>query len=122
MATEEFYSYTVEFADLANGMAAQNNILIEADSAFRVNKLSLATRTGSPAYASVLIRDGGSGRQLSNQPVYLGALFGTADNPFILPVPRIFAPRSTIQFQLTNLDNNPLSVQLVLHGAKVYAR
>jgi hypothetical protein len=117
---EEFFSYTVLFENVGGNTSAQNNILIEADSAFRVNKLSAQSVNGGNILASVLIRDSGSGRQLSNQPVYVRALFGTAENPFILPVPRVFAPRSTIQFVLTNLDGTPLTVQLALHGAKVY--
>ena len=126
--TEEFYTYGVTFAALGNGQTAQNNILIEADSAFRVNKLSAAIAAGSQAstrgvpVGTIIIRDTGSGRQLMNQAIMISSLFGTGDNPFILPVPRLFAPRSTINFEVTNLSGADFTLQLSLHGAKVYRR
>jgi hypothetical protein len=135
---EDDFFYTTGFSDLlsiAPGTSASTTIQIEADSYFKWIKSTYRAWAGATdgsnltkAYnarqvpnALVEITDSGSGRKLQNTPVPIDSVFGTAEFPYILPLPRIFLPRSTITFEVTNLataGEENLNVALDLHGLK----
>jgi len=116
----------------ATGIAT---ISIEADSYFKWIKATYRAYTTASLSANaqsaensrivpnalVEITDSGSGRKLQNTPVPIDSVFGTGTFPAILPLPRIFLPRSTITFAVTNLaaaGGSALNIVLELHGLK----
>ncbi len=50
------------------------------------------------------ITDSGSGRNLFETPLPISAVFGTGELPFILPTPKLFAARSTINITVANFS------------------
>jgi hypothetical protein len=71
---------------------------------------------------TILITDGTTGRALSNQPVALASLFGSAQLPFILPIAKYFGSRSLIQVTLANTSGGTTysSIRLAFHGIKAF--
>lgn len=74
---------------------------------------------------ALLITDGSSDRQLSNEPVDVFATYGTWGGlPGIWARPRLFARNTTISLQLTSLKVVPASTiwvyRIVLIGWKIY--
>lgn len=127
---EDFFIYTLTFSALANGASAVQNLSIQADSDFVLQKLSFqadiaaATQTDSSRVVplvSAVITDSGSGRQFSNSAVSIPTLFGTGEFPFILPQPKRFAARSTINVNLSNYSNaTTYNIYLSFIGKKVF--
>lgn len=73
---------------------------------------------------TVLITDGTTQRNMSNVPVAVANLFGSAQLPFILPVAKYFAGRALITLQVANISDNTTysSIRFSLHGVKAYLR
>ena len=73
---------------------------------------------------TVLITDGTTQRNMSNVPVSVPNLFGSAQLPFILPVAKYFAGRSLITLTVANVSDNKTytSIRFSLHGVKAYLR
>lgn len=136
---EDIYIYESQALALAASGTVTDNVQIEADSSFILQKLTyhapapaatalaanalgLVTAQSIIPNVAIVITDTGSGRQLMSQPIPIPSLFGTGALPFILPNPRLFMRNSTIQIAYTNLDaTNAYSVRLALIGYKVYA-
>ena len=75
------------------------------------------------AFMTVQIMDGGPARNIFNIPVHWSNVVGIGQFPHILPIPKRFAPRSTIQISFTNIDTArtiQAASQLVLHGRKLF--
>src|SRR5262249_35859847 len=71
---------------------------------------------------SVLITDGGSGRQLFNQPIPVTSLAGLGREPYILPQKRIFMGKSTVTFAFLNFGGVTVNnFFLSLHGRKIFS-
>ena len=112
------------------GTEAIVNIPIEADSTFTWERTTYtltqnASQTRDTVVipdVSVQITDTGSGRNLQQLPVNINDLAGSAQLPFVLPVERVFAARSTIQVTFT--QNQAVDVyqglSLVFHGYKTW--
>ena len=121
---KDFFVYTPGvYNNIGLGLSVTNTIFIQADSDFEWQKATfLAVNANAQTTANtrvipnmtVLITDTGSGRQLMNSGVPISTLFGEADNPFILPEPKLFTAKSTIQIQVTNFDATAATVQLYL--------
>jgi len=78
-----------------------------------------ATRRISPI--TVLLTDSGSGRQMMDTPVPIDSLFGTGQEPFYWPEPKIMYANSVLQVQVTNLDTvNTFQLILSFIGAEMY--
>lgn len=127
--TLDYFTYSINFAALANGATASNQIAISADADFVVQKMSyFATLAGAPQtdssrvvpLATVQITDSGSGRNLQNEGVFINSIFGQGELPFMLPVPRVFSANSNIKFTVTNVSaaDTYESLQLSLIGYK----
>lgn len=132
---EDIFTYSTNF-DALQGIPPQGrataNIQIENDSYFKwikatysawTNTVSVGRTRGTRIIpiALVEITDSGSGRRLQSSPIPVDSVFGTGEFPFILPLPRIFLPRSTITLEVTNLaaiGQANLNLQLSLHGVK----
>lgn len=133
------YSTSVDGVNSFGAISPQNSanaqIQIEADSYFKWVKATFRAWTGSISDGSlsttvgerpvptalVEITDSGSGRKLQNTPIPIQSVFGTGSLPYIIPLPRVFLPRSTISFEVTNIaaaGSSDLFVVLELHGLK----
>ena len=127
---KEFFVYSVAFAAVAPGLTAPGQIIIQADADFETQKLTFTSDVGGAAQTlntlsipkcNLLITDTGSGRNLMNKAIDLMCLFGNAQNPFILSVPKIFRANTSISFALTNYSAaETYNLQLSLIGAKLY--
>ena len=107
---KDFYVYEEDFGSLAAAASLTGAIVIQTDSDFILQKLTAMARDGATTFVppdiqmTVLVTDTGSGRQLVDGAVPLGNLFGSARFPFIMPTPRLFVARSTIEITLTNIS------------------
>lgn len=127
---KDFFSYSTVFSALANGGNATNNINIQADSDFRIEKITYfanianAAQTASTLNApnvSLLLTDSGSGRQLSDAAIPLYATAGTGQWPFILPTPKLLSARATLVVTATNFDAaDTFNLWIVFHGTKLF--
>lgn len=128
---EDWFIYDLDVANLAAGATFNGNIQIQADSDFKLTKLTQFTdpNTGAAQTQSGLevplcniqIVDTGSGRQLFSSPVAIGCVFGIGTLPFILPVPRIFKARSNIAISIANFSNaTTYDITLSFIGSKIF--
>ncbi len=130
MVLKDFFIYAIEFTTLAAGATATGNIQIQADADFETQKLSYFADVAGAAQTvttqvvpltTVLIVDAGSGRQIMNEAVAVGAFFGDGRIPFILPTPRVFAARSNITFTVANFSaSTTYRLRLNLLGTKLF--
>ena len=129
---KDFYAYSLIFTALALNTNQTKNIPIQADSDFVLQKLCFFADDGvivkfSPntrliPNVTVLITDTGSGRQIMDSAVPLYSLFGTAENPFILPTPKVFSARSNISVTVANVEAAAATytLRLAFIGTKVF--
>lgn len=126
---EDFFVYSADVADLDVAAATTFVINIQADSYFKWIKTTYygfgvgenpeqtqATRIILPI--SMQVTDLGSGRQLFDRELPLSLVCGEGDLPFILPLPRVFLPRSSIQLSFTNFGSEDWDFQVALIGVK----
>lgn len=126
----DFFVYDIDFATLAPGGTANGQIQIQADADFELQKLThfsdiaAAGQTESTRVlplVTIQITDTGTGRQMFNQPVPIGAMFGDGRIPFILPTTKVFSRNASVAFVLSNYDAaNTYNVRLQLIGAKIF--
>lgn len=130
MEIRDFYSYSAVFTALAAGAAATYQIPIQADSDFVVQKQNYfaeVAHAGQTANSrvipliSVLITDTGSGRQIMDKALPLTTFFGTGENPFILPQPKVFKANTILQITASNFDAaQAYNLTLVFIGIKLF--
>lgn len=124
------FTYPLEFMDLQPGETQTKTFTIQADSAFFVHNQVQFTDTGSPQDASsreipvckIMITDTGTGRQLYAEAVSLASQFGTAELPYILPRPKYFLSRATVEVSITNISSGTTypRIMLAFNGEKIY--
>jgi len=130
---KDFFIYTIFFESVDDTDTPTGNINIQADSDFRVEKLTqhsiITSAMVNPISsnevipnASVLITDTGSGRQIMDGAVPMISLFGNGRVPFILGTPKIFPARATITVQLTSFELQGLTydIRLIFIGTKIF--
>jgi len=123
---------------LAASSNRTGNFITQNDSAFVICKTAyVATDTSNAAIASVqpfgsgassttftpitiTINDSGSGRSYMDTPVPIDTVFGTAQLPFVWPIPKVVDPASSVQATLTNLSATAMNVRLAFIGYKVF--
>ena len=130
----DFYVYQEDFsaADLVAGATLNGSIEIQADSDFIWQKAAYFASdadTGAAAQTdasrnlslqTVQLIDTGSGRNLLELAAPVPSMFGTGDLPFVLPIPRLFFARSTIQVQVSNFGAAAQNLRLSFIGYKAY--
>jgi hypothetical protein len=130
----DWYTYSAQVTGLTALTSQVTNIQIEADSDFDIIKLTSfgivtldtdvneATRT--LPMVTVLLTDTGSGRNLMNIPLAIPSMFGTAELPFILPVPKRLFARATLAITLQNIstDIDYAYLQVSFTGKKIFSR
>lgn len=131
LVQRDIYIYQAQFLALIPEQDSTITIDIEADSSFvwlkttylvNNNVGDLTQETVPVPDLTVQITDTGSGRNLQQAPVQIETMAGTGRLPFILPIPRTFKPKSTIQVTMTNDQPNGgdtyNGISLVMHGYK----
>lgn len=129
----DYFTYElVSIAALAPGGTVPLTVTIDSDGDFFWTKGCAYADIGNASFTdsarpipslTVLITDGTTQRNMSNVPVAVNNLFGTAQLPFILPVAKYFAGRSLITLSVTNVGNATYSsLRFSLHGVKAYLR
>jgi hypothetical protein len=128
----DVYTYTLaSSANLAPGGTSTNTVSIQADADFVCEQIAYMADIAGGAQTSatrivplarILLNDTGSGRNLSDIAMDLSAFAGYGALPFILPVPRRFAARSTIQCIFTNYSaaETYANLRLYLIGYKAW--
>jgi len=128
----DFYVYESQALALAPAGNANDEINIEADSDFIMQKLAWQADIAGAAYTdstrpwpniSVQLIDSGSGRQLMQNPIPVTSFMGTGELPFILPNPRLFLRNSTIQVAYTSFEAGggvTYNIRLAFIGYKIY--
>lgn len=127
---KDFFIYHIDFTALAAGTTQTDNIQIQADADFEVQKLTYFADIAGAGQTldtlvvpltTVLIVDSGSGRQIMDRAVPIPSFFGDGRIPFILPQPRIFVQRSNITFTLVNFSVAiTYNIRLSLIGTKLF--
>lgn len=128
---EDYFVYSVNFADVDSGESADGNIQIQADSDFKwisgayyctIADAVFTAETRPMPNITVQITDSGSGRQLFSNPVPIPSVFGIGILPYMLPIPRIFKARSSIAFAVANFDaaQDNYNIRLALIGTKIF--
>lgn len=128
---EDWFIYGINVLAIAPGATVNSNIQIQADSDFKLIKLSMAADIAAAAFTvstqplpnvTMQLVDTGSGRQLFSGAVPLIALFGDGKLPHILPVPRIFKARSNIALTFANYDAAvTYNVRMAFEGSKIFS-
>jgi hypothetical protein len=114
-APMDWYSYPLDFASLTINVPSQQNLQIDAASDFYLTAITfeatLAAGTTALTAATriipgvkLLLTDGGSSRQLMQNPVPLSTIGGDGPWPHRLLYPRLFVRNSTILVQVTPYD------------------
>ena len=70
--------------------------------------------------ATIQITDTGTGKTFFNQPTFMGLVTGQTGYPFLLPAPRLIAPNTNIQYNVTNLASAARNFYLTMIGARLY--
>ena len=132
---EDFTVYELDFVTgglgtIAPAATANGAIQIQADSAFKWIKASYYATIANAAFVqstqpipslTIQVTDSGSGRQLFSAPMPIANVFGFGYLPFILPIPRIFLPRSSIAVSVTNFDAAvTYNLRLSFIGTKIF--
>lgn len=125
----DFYVYTID-ATVAAAGTASGSFLVDADSDFKLQKLTYFADIGAAAQTdstrviplvSVLVTVTSSGRSLSSAAVPIASIFGTGVVPFILPTPKLFPAKATVSVSFSNFDAaNAYNLKLAFIGAKVF--
>lgn len=109
----------------ASGSATMD-FTVDGDADFLV--LDLRGRVYTASYAAVVedpailvdIVDTGSGRSAFNTPVLWDNVFGTAQRPSILGLPKLFRRNGTVHVQLQNQVATAYVVEMAFVGFKVF--
>lgn len=121
---------TIAGTPIAPGVTQNALIQIQADADFKIlattyqADIAAATQTAATRVVpnvTVLLTDTGNGRQLMSNATAIPSLFGTGELPFIWPVPKVMAARSTLQVQFTSFDAAAsYNIRLSFIGIKLY--
>jgi len=131
---KDVYTYASTVIDIPFSETRDDSINIQADADFIIHKLTMfAIDRALPTLSqqtdatriipnvTVQLTDQGSGRQLFNQPVHIGSIFGTGSLPFILPAPRRIASNSVLALNYENLSTTvSYDIYLSFVGLKYY--
>jgi hypothetical protein len=131
----DFFVYEVDTltalpAGLVAGASQPLSLLIQADSYFKVIKLSHFTdiaggvqteSTRVIPLVTIQLTDTGAGRNLFSTPTPMGAVMGDGRLPFILPIVRVFQPSATLSIVLTNYSAaTTYNIRLAFIGIKSF--
>lgn len=126
---DEGFSYiqTVDFTGSDNQI---KNIPIQADAHFVVvaTYMNCSVASGAGTFAGacvnrggsvVQLTDGGNQRQLSNAQIPANCLFGTAYDPYVWPLRKLFKANTSITLNVTDVTGGVQKTDYVFAGFKV---
>lgn len=125
----DFFVYNVNFLLVGAGAVVNQQVTFDAGSDFiwyyagyaaDMNGAAQTAATRTYPLADILIIPSDTSAQFSLATVPVTSMFGNAENPFVLPAPRVIPARSTLAFQLTSRDAANLNLRLALIGVKKY--
>ena len=123
----DYFAYGTDFVPLAASGTTTNPISINSDSAFLCLSacLTLTDTTNLIVLAFrpllTMLSEAGGARNLFNTPQHVENIFGTAEEPKYLDVPKVWLPNSTVNVQMQNLDTvNARNVRVTFHGFKIF--
>lgn len=125
---KDVFTYNVVFNTIGATTTTTQSANIQNDADFVWTHASMivtnaaGTTFTAPQDVACLIeiKDAAAGRDLQDSQTHLSALFGTAQNPFILPFPKIFRAGGQIAVKLQNQTAGALVVRLAFHGFKAF--
>lgn len=126
---KETFTYNIRFNTIAASATNTGTANVQNDSDFVwvaasivVTNAAFTTFTAAANVPMLVeIIDSASGLQLQDSATHVSNLFGTAQLPFLLPMPKIFRAGGQISARLQNQDGaNAFVVNLAFHGFKVY--
>lgn len=108
----DFFTYTIRVQNLAPLGTTPGQFTIDANCDFLWEKATFFPQDNTPTdytadsapvpNLTVVITDTSTGRNLMNVPVPAASLFGSGQLPFILPMPKLFKARATVQLLAAN--------------------
>jgi hypothetical protein len=101
---------------LGAGLGGFGSVTMDNDADFELREI-IANSTGR---FTVALLDRFTSRPMMPTTINDQNVFGTAQLPFILPIPYIILRTSTIAATLLDLSGNPNAVQLILWGYKKF--
>lgn len=124
---EENFWFTTGWstAVAAIGGTTSPQILLAGDAPFKCYYITMHVRQASLIVntfaGDVLISEAQTGKTLSNTtPTPVDAFLCFGNQPYILPIPRVFSGNTTITFTFTSPVATSTQFNVVLHGAKMY--
>jgi len=128
MPSRDFFVYSAEFLPISASAAATVRVPIQSDSDFELTEMTGDVRdadTDETVIAQpsllVLITDEGSGRIIFDRAQMWDNIIGTAERPFILPMPKLIKANSVLSVQLTNNVAANKRVRMSFVGYKLFA-
>ena len=127
-ATEDWLQIPFRFVTIAAGANALVTRTIAGDGPFdliEITHVAFDDNGLANDLFRVLIKEGESvGRPLSMDGDFIDAnnTSGTAQRPYIIKGRRRFRANIAISCEITNTSGNPNTIELVLHGLKVFTR
>lgn len=124
-----FSIYTVDVAAISTGASGSGSFTVQTDSDFVIQQITgrawvtTTEATVTDPIATVQITDTGSQFNLFSAPTYWSMVFGTAQLPFILPVPRLVKANAKVNVTInvvleTTADNE---FQIAFIGHRLYS-
>lgn len=123
----EFFIYPVNFLLLGAAEVRPVVLNIDATSDFiwyygayaaDANGAAQTAATRTYPLVDILITPTDTTAQMMQTPVPVTSMFGNAENPFVLPAPRLLPSRTAITFTATNRDAANTNLRLALIGLK----
>lgn len=125
--TQDEFSYGVSFLNVAPGERRSGQILIQADADFLIHNQTMYAGGETAAgrvipNVMVMLTDTGSGRKLFSEPLPADCVFGTAQLPYILPLPKYMLSRAILEVEITNIDDTETyeMISFAFNGVKVF--
>lgn len=111
------FSFSSVFAPLAAGVGVQQIIQTLADSDFLTISLQSDNVSVLP---TILIRDTTTTWPFMNVPVPVVSLFGTGALPYYLPIPWMFAKKTSIELNVIAAAIVAVGFTLTLSGLRIF--
>jgi hypothetical protein len=134
--TDDYYHYNIgpgtngAAGTIAAAATANTQFTVQADSNFEwiystwfgyKDGVTTPASDGIQVPISLLITDGGSGRQLMSQAVPISSMAGVGREVYVLPKRRIFMSKSTVLVVFNNFGADQYdNVSFTLHGRKIF--
>lgn len=123
----QYYTYSIIQEAIAAGATADGSVSIQAHANFQIDQFTATVLDANGAVITggavqVQLTDTGSGSNLFDAALPIPAIFGTAAQPFILPIPKILAANTTLSASITNNTAGAVDVFLVFPGVRLFPR